>query len=85
MILTLALLALTGCNGSTPSAEGIRLAPPDAALMASCASPRPIPPEAGAATQEALWRADRINLANCRDRHGALAEWAQGVAEIVAP
>jgi len=77
-------LALTACAASAPSAEAIRLPPPDAALTANCADPRPIPPDAGAAAQEALWRADRINLANCRDQHLGLVEWVRSVVAALA-
>ena len=79
LTLTAGLLALSACAASAPSADAIRLAPPDAALTARCGDPQPIPAEADPAAQERLWRFDRINLANCRDKHAALSAWARGV------
>ena len=51
--------------------------------MQPCAGPGVIPLRPDQRTQEAAWLRDRLALADCRDRHGALVVWADGVAAAI--
>lgn len=86
LLLAIPVLALTACADSTRSADGsgLRAERPDAAILAPCPRPVPIPSTARTqGAQEALWRRDRIHLAECGDRHGALAVWARDVTDTL--
>jgi len=68
---TLALSALTACAAAAPSADGLRLAPPDAALTAPCSGPRPDP--------GGYWRGDAGgDLAGRSDHACGLSGQARG-------
>lgn len=88
---------LTACTQTVaPSPDALRVAPPPAALTAPCADPQTgyedianhwasmTPEEQREAILrfQRMVRADRINLANCRDQHRFLGEWAGDVAEV---
>jgi hypothetical protein len=78
------LWALQACAASTPSAEGLDVPPPEAAITAPCASPVRIPEgDLMQAEAERLWLRDRANLAACRDRQALLADWVAGVLGAV--
>jgi len=68
----------------TPSADKIRIAPPDTAIASLCASPAPVAGLTTQGQQAAAWRRDRINLRVCADRQAALVGWAAGVVEAVS-
>ncbi len=75
---------LTGCGGSSGSADPVALDldPPPAAATLACERPQPAPADLdglAGGEQEALWIADRVNLANCAWQHGVLIAWAKGV------
>lgn len=86
-ILTAALLALTGCGGSSTALDPARtsLTQPDPDVMRECRGPTP--PVEGVLTdpavQETVWRSDRVRLAECRDRHSQAIAWIAGVLEAV--
>jgi len=48
-----------------------------------CDGPDVIPLRLDQRSQEAAWRRDRLALAECRDRHGALVGWAMGIAPAI--
>lgn len=73
---------LTACAGSSGSIEPtkIQITPPPAAAASPCEEPQRAPGDLGGLTggqQEALWVADRVNLANCGAAHWTLIVWAQ--------
>lgn len=75
--------ALTGKAARSLSAVGLKFPALPEVFIESCERPVPIPPEADTQSeQEALWRRDRINLANCADRHEALAQWNIDIAQV---
>lgn len=79
------VLVQAACADSTRSAdpEQIELAPPQELVKVPCERPVRIPETATTQEeQEALWLRDRVNLANCADRHRALVAWANGVTEV---
>ena len=83
-MLIAALSALTACGGSTPSAEGIDLRPPDSAVTEPCADATALPGRAlTQAEAERAWIRDRASLAECRGRHGLAVEWIEGVIELI--
>ena len=77
------VLALTACSASTGSGDpgALRLPPLSPALVQPCDGPGVIPLRLDQRTQEAAWRRDRINLAQCRDNHALLIIWAMGVTQ----
>lgn len=79
------VLALTACDGSTGSGDpgALRLPPLSPALVQPCAGPGVIPLRLDQRTQEAAWLRDRLALAACRDRHGALVSWVNGIAPAI--
>ena len=84
MILTLggALWALTACSGST--ASGADLAPPPPSLVQPCEAALALPVrDLMQAEVERFWRADRARLADCRDKHQGMVDWADGVREAL--
>ena len=84
MILTLggALWALTACSGST--ASGADLAPPPPSLVQPCEPAVALPVrDLMQAEVERFWRADRARLADCRDKHQGMVDWADGVREAL--
>jgi len=76
MRITLIALALTSCSPEI----GADIAPPPERLLSPCAEPQTWP-RGTALTQadvEIRWGRDRTALRDCGERHGLLAEWAQG-------
>lgn len=72
-------LALSACATSTQFvSQPPTLDPPPAALEQSCASPVNLA-EGGLTSGQVtgLWARDRVSLARCRDRHGALVQFYQ--------
>lgn len=76
-------LVLTACDASTGSGDPgkLNIAPPAARAVQPCDGPGVIPLRLDQRTQEAAWRRDRINLAQCRDNHALLIGWAEGVTQ----
>ena len=80
---------LTGCGASSvsPDTTAISLDPPGPATVVPCEPPIAAPGDLDGLTgreREAIWTADRINLANCGAQHYALIVWAQGVEAAFA-
>ena len=72
-------LMLTACSPDI----GADIAPPPERLLTPCAAPQTWA-RGSALTQadvEILWGRDRTALRDCGERHGLLAEWAQGQME----
>lgn len=72
------VLLLAACGPRAP----LGLDPPPADLLADCPAPLSLPlRDVTQAEVERLWGSDRARLRACRDRHRALADWAQGVTQ----
>ena len=74
-------LALTACGGSTGSGDPgkLRIERPAASITQPCNGPSRIPIVRNQGAQEAAWRRDRLALAQCTKKHGALVEWTEGL------
>ena len=73
---------LAACGGST--ASGARLEPPPPSLVQPCQAAVALPArDLMQAEVERFWRADRARLAECRDKHQGLVDWASAVREAM--
>lgn len=87
MILTAALLALTGCAAPSPSIEpqALDVRKPDPDILRPCDGPTPAVDGVlhDPVVQERVWTSDRVRLRRCADRHGQAVSWIEGVLVAV--
>lgn len=73
---------LTACDELAVS--GATIDPPPPSLVQPCRQAVALPEGAMAqADVERFWRADRARLAECREKHQGLSDWAEGVAGVL--
>lgn len=83
LLLTVPLLVLMGCAGSTPSGN-IRVDGPSPSLTQPCESPIILPErELRQAEAERFWLRDRRNLVECKSKNEGLVNYVNELGELV--
>ncbi len=85
LLMMTAILALSGCFGSTgqPVPNRIEIPRPPPEFTTKCAGAKPIPEVEDGDVQEAAIRRNNINQNNCKYKHGKMVEWAEATINII--